>query len=105
MDLLSKRYANPCFLLNGMIQTGRLEEFVTDVLDMVNQEQEEQTMWDYYLHRALMYEGSFNDFVTETRASAKTTRDNATMSERNLETTIQRSMDILKRFNHEQEGE
>ena len=105
MDLLSKRYANPCFLLNGMIRTGRLEEFVIEFLDTVYQEQEEKTMWDYYLHRALMYEGSFDDFVTEAKASAKTTHDNANMSERNLETTVQHSMDILNRFNPEQGGE
>lgn len=105
MDLLSKRYANPCFLLNGMIQTGRLEEFVENFTDTVSQEQEEQTMWDYYLHRALMYEGSFNDFVTETKASAKVAHDNANMSERNLETTVQHSMDILNNFNPEQGGE
>jgi hypothetical protein len=101
MDLLSKRYANPCFFLDGMIQTGRLEEFVENIVDMTNSEKEEETMWEYYLHRAIMYEGSFNDFVEE----SKVTKEHANMPERTIETTVQHSMDILNNFNPEKGGE
>ncbi len=98
MDLLSKRYANPCFLLNGMIQTGRLEEFVDNFVDTVHKEKEEQTNLEFYLHK--VFEGTYNDFINE----IETNRNNQNLSERTIETTIQHSMDILNRFNPEKGG-
>lgn len=101
MDLLSKRYASPCFFLDGMIQSGRLEEFVTDIVDLTNKEKEEQAMWEYYLHRAPFYEGSFNDFCEEQRNIA----EHQNMPERTIETTVQHTMNILNGFNPEKGGE
>ena len=101
MDLLFKRYASPFLFMDGMIQTNRLAEFVTNIVAMTNQENEEKAMWDYYLHRAIMYEGSFNDFVADT----KVRNDHASMSERTIETTLQQTCDILNNFNPEKGGE
>ena len=30
MDQVSKRYSDPCFFMNGMIQSCRFEEFVSE---------------------------------------------------------------------------
>lgn len=38
-------------LLDGMIRTGRLEEFVTAFVRTVNEEQEDETLWAIWLHR------------------------------------------------------
>jgi hypothetical protein len=99
MDLLSQRYASPCFLLNGMIQTGRLDEFVDDFIVTVRKEKEEQVNWEFYLHK--VFDGSFSDFVDEIENNKK----NQNMSERTIETTIQHSMDILNNFNPNRGGE
>lgn len=99
MDLLSKRYASPCFFLNGMIQTGRLDEFVDDFTETVRKEKEEEVNWDFYLHK--VFEGTFKDFVDE----IETNRKNQNLSERTIETTVQHSMDILKNFNPDEGGE
>ena len=99
MDLLSKRYASPCFLLNGMIQTGRLEEFVDDFIVTVQKEKEEQVNWEFYLHK--VFEGTFSDFVDE----IETNKKNQHLSARTIETTIQKSMDILNNFNPNRGGE
>ena len=99
MDLLSKRYASPCFFLNGMIQTGRLGEFVDDFTETVRKEKEEQVNWDFYLHK--VFEGTFKEFVDE----IETNRKNQNLSERTIETTVQHSMDILKNFNPDEGGE
>ena len=32
MDQVSKRYSDPCFFMDGMIQTGRFYEFVIDFI-------------------------------------------------------------------------
>jgi hypothetical protein len=99
MDLLSQRYASPCFLLNGMIQTGRLDEFVDDFIVTVQKEKEEQVNWEFYLHK--VFEGTFSDFVDE----LETNKKNQNLSARTIETTIQKSMDILNNFNPNRGGE
>ena len=99
MDLLSQRYASPCFLLNGMIQTGRLDEFVDDFIVTVQKEKEEQVNWEFYLHK--VFEGTFSDFVDELEIN----KNNQNMSARTIETTIQKSMDILNNFNPNKGGE
>ena len=99
MDQLSQRYADPCFLLNGMIQTGRLDEFVDDFIVTVQKEKEEQVNWEFYLHK--VFEGSFSNFVDE----LETNKKNQNMSERTIETTVQHSMDILNNFNPNKGGE
>lgn len=95
MDLLSKRYASPCFVLNGIIQTGRLLEFVDEILQITASEKEDQANWEFFLHK--VFEGSFNDFMEE----QKINKENQQMSARTIETTIQHSNDILNNFNPE----
>ena len=99
MDQLSKRYADPCFLLNGMIQTGRLDEFVDEFVVTLHEEKEERVNWEFYLHK--VFEGTFSDFVEE----IETNKKNQNMSARTVETTIQKSMDILNNFNPNKGGE
>ena len=95
MDLLSKRYASPCFVLNGMIQTGRLLDFVDEILQITKSEEEDRVNWEFFLHK--VFEGSFNDFLEEQRIN----RENQQMSARTIETTIQHTNKILNNFNPE----
>ena len=99
MDLLSKRYASPCFVLNGIIQTGRLPEFVDEFMQITQTEKEDQVNWEFFLHK--VFEGSFNDFLEK----QKINRQNQKLSARTIETTIQHSNDILNNFNPEKGGE
>lgn len=61
MDLLSKRYASPFLLLDSYIETGCFEEFVDEFVKLHNQEQEEKTMWEIWLHRR--HDLSWDEFV------------------------------------------
>lgn len=99
MDQLAKRYADPCFILNGVIQTGRLLEFVDEFMQITQTEKEDQVNWEFFLHK--VFEGSFNDFLEE----QKINRQNQNLSARTIETTIQHSNDILNNFNPEKGGE
>jgi hypothetical protein len=99
MDLLSKRYASPCFFLDGMIRTGRLEEFVDDILQITNKEKEDDVTWEFFIHR--VFNMSFKEFVEE----IKNNKENQSLSERTIETTYQHSMNILNNFNPEKGGE
>lgn len=38
-------------LLEGMIRAGRLEEFVCEFVNIRNEELEEETLWEVWLHR------------------------------------------------------
>lgn len=99
MDLCFKRYASPFLFMDGMIQTGRLEEFVDEFAKTLEKEKEDQVNWDFYLHKVL--DGSYNDFIKELEINKK----NQTMSKRTIETTINHSMKILNGFNPEEGGE
>ena len=92
MDLLHKRYASPFSFVDGMIRTGQFSAFVDDFAAALAKDKEEQTTWEYYLHR--VYDKSFADF----REAIENDERNKKMSERTIETTIQKSMDILKNF-------
>ena len=99
MDLLFKRYASPFLFMDGYILTGRFSEFVDEFVQTVMKENEEETSWEFYLHK--VQEGSFKDFMDELDNNTK----NQNMSERTIETTIQNSMDILNNFTPTEGGE
>lgn len=98
MDLLFKRYANPFPFVDGMIQTGRFSEFVRSFIEKENSEREEQTAWEFWLHK--VWEGSFAEFKNDMESDKK----NKQMSEQTMETTIKDSMNILKNFNPIEKG-
>lgn len=81
-----------------MIQTGRLGDFVDDLLQIDHEEAEERASWDFYLHK--VFDGrTYQDFKHE----LKVNKDNRDLSEKTIETTYKHSMDILNRFNPERE--
>lgn len=99
MDLLFKRYASPFSFVDGMIQTGRFCEFVREFWQTAYKEKDEETSWQYYLHK--VFEGSYADFKKE----LKTNREHQNMTEKTFETTYKHSMSILQNFNPEKGGE
>lgn len=92
MDLVSKRYSNPCFFMDGMIQTGRFEFFIDSFISTINREREEQTDWEFFLHK--VWDESFSDFKEGIRNNKK----NQEMPVQTIETTVKNSMSILKNF-------
>jgi hypothetical protein len=97
MDWLFKRYANPFLFIDGMLATGRFLEFVENFAATVQEEKEERTLWEFFLHRALTFEGSFDDF----RAKLKEDAELKELSGKQIETTVNNTFDILNNFNPE----
>ena len=96
MDLLFKRYASPFSLLDGYIQTSRLREFI----DAMCKQKAEDDRWEYFLHK--VWDQNYPDFVKSTQ-TAQTLHN---MSEKDVEKTIQESMNILQNFSPQgEEGE
>ena len=63
MDLLFVRYASPFVLLDGLILTNSLNNFVYDFFDFINEERN----WEFFLHN--VYDQSWSDFVKEIEQS------------------------------------
>lgn len=61
-------------LLDQMIKAGRLCEFISTVVSIRNEEQEEKVMWEYWLHKD--FERSFSEFYDVTQG--KTTEPKTT---------------------------
>ena len=95
MDLLFKRYASPFIFLDGMILTIRFNEFVENFVTTINEENEEQATWEFYLNK--VHEGSYAEFMEE----MKTDKANQAMTANSIESTIQESLNILNSFNPE----
>lgn len=91
MDLLFKRYASPFLLLDQMILTDRFSEFVSELLKIRNEETDEQTLWEFFLHR--VFDKSYADFLKEVRQPKA-----RPVSREEIETTVRRSYEMLKEF-------
>lgn len=78
-------------LLNQMIATQRLSEFVHEIMNIRNEEIEEKTMWEFWLHK--VYDMSFRDFMDD----VKTEKMSAATKEQ-LETMVNDSRKMLECF-------
>lgn len=63
MDLLFVRYASPFVLLDGLILTNSLKNFVDDFFDFVNEDRE----WEFFLHK--VYDKSWSEFSNDMKPS------------------------------------
>lgn len=71
MDLLFKRYASPFVLLDGLILTTSLNNFVDEFFNLINEERKEKSQWEFFLHK--VYDKSWSDFVNDIEQSENQT--------------------------------
>lgn len=83
--------------MDGMIQTSRFGEFVREFANTVNEENEDKTTWEFFLHK--VFDGSFADF----KADIERNRQIQEMSQQEIDDTIKHSMDILNNFKPSEE--
>lgn len=67
MDLLFVRYASPFCLIDGLILTNSLNNFVDDFFDFVIDERKERSQWEFFLHK--VYDKSWSEFSKEIEQS------------------------------------
>ena len=84
MDLLFHRYASPFLLLDQIIPSGDLSDFISTVWEM----RDEEMQWQYFLSK--VFDKSFEDF----KESLKPQR----MTKQEIETTIKDSMTMIDSF-------
>ena len=71
MDLLFTRYASPFVLLDGLIITNSLNNFVNEFFNIINEERKEKSQWEFFLHK--VYDKSWNEFVNDIETSENQT--------------------------------
>ena len=99
MDLLFKRYASPFSFIDGYMQSGRFDEFVVELVNTVNEEKEESTRWEFYLHK-VNSEVTYQDFVEE----LENDKQNQNMTDEEKAETVKMAMNILNNFSPERGG-
>lgn len=67
MDLLFKRYASPFLLIDQLILTNGLDKFIDDLFEFMGEEKQEQTKWEFFLHK--IYDKSWKEFCNEIEVS------------------------------------
>ena len=89
MDLLFKRYASPFLLIDQLILTNSLDKFIDDLFKFMGEEKQEQTKWEFFLHK--IYDKSWKEFCNEIEVS--NVENNADIGE-----TLIKSKNILTNF-------
>lgn len=96
MDLVYKRYSNPMELIDNMISFSNFSEFISELSDNVSDEK----LYDIW--KSKVYDKSFADFKNEMMAKWKKNtgiETSETMTDEEMETTINDSYEILNNFN------
>ena len=94
MDLLFKRYASPFVLLDNLILTNSLNNFIDDFFDFIIEERKEKTEWEFFLHK--VYDKSWGEFSESIRQSEN-------QKPIDLGATLTKSKNILNNFTPEGE--
>lgn len=92
MDMLFQKYACPFTFLEQILQVGRFPEFVEEFLKMHNEDVQDKSMWELYLHSAFLSE-SFDAFKARCIVPYV-----AEQPKGNLEATVKESFNILDGF-------
>ena len=93
MDLLHMRYASPFSVLDEIITNADFEKWVEWFLNKVAEEKDENTLWEYFLHR--VFDKSFNEFKAEIESERQQKKG---MDEAKKEEIMQKSDAILHGF-------
>lgn len=96
--MLFTRYANPLPLLNNMIRTSRLTEFLGEIAGFRKEETEDKMLFDVWLHRRK--NTSYSDFLDEVERNRLAAE---TPSRKSLENAVQTSFETLQAFSIEEE--
>ena len=67
MDLLFTRYASPFVLLDGLILTNSLNNFINEFFNIINEERKEKSQWEFFLHK--VYDKSWSEFSNDIEQS------------------------------------
>ena len=80
-------------ILDKMIQARRLNEFISELVKIKNQELEDQMKWEYWLHR--VFDMTFKEYISKHEQAAETEE---VLPDEVLQATVLESMGIINGF-------
>ena len=80
-------------ILDKMIQARRLTEFIQEFVKIRNRELEDQTRWEFWLHK--VFDMTFKEFVSKTEYATETEE---VLPDDVLQATVLESMGIINGF-------
>ena len=80
-------------ILDKMIQAQRLTEFIREFVKIRNQELEDQTRWEFWLHK--VFDMTFKEFLSKTEQATETEE---VLPDDVLQATVLESMGIINGF-------
>ena len=80
-------------LLDGMIRTRRLTEFIQETMKIRNEELIDKTRWEFWLHK--VFDMSFDEYLSRLGGNKETEE---VLPAEALEATVKDSIGILKGF-------
>ena len=83
-------------LLEQVLQTGRLADFIDEIGQIVWQEKVNEQRWDYWLHRVDSV--SFEEYVQLCEDSMKQSEESGT---NDIEATVKHSYEMMENFHPE----
>lgn len=95
MDLLFTRYASPFLILDQMMEAGRFSEFINELYKIQNEETDNKTMWDLYLHHSFITMG-YDEFKRTLGVGANIPAEPEKKA--NIETTISSAYNMINGF-------
>ena len=96
MDMLFKRYPDPMLFLGQMIKGKRLTEFVNEFIKIRNEELENQTQWEFWLHK--VFDMTYQEFLSKIDGRTRRHNNEETPSEQELEAIVNASWGTLNSF-------
>ena len=89
--MLYQRYGKPLELLQQMMEAGQLCEFIDEFIQIRNEELQDKSMWEYFLHK--VYDKSFEEFRQQVKEPAAP----EAMGKDRMVEIVKDSLDILAR--------
>lgn len=95
MDLVFREYSSPFTLLDAVIASGRLVDWIDQFLDAHKQ----KIQWEHWLHK--IHEKTWSDYLEEYKAEEETQKHLAALASwdrSGVEATVQTSFDMMRNF-------
>lgn len=83
-------------LLEQMLQTGRLAEFIDEIGQLMWQEKADKQRWDFWLHR--VFDMTFGEYVQLCEDSMQ---QNESSEKNDIEATVKHSYEMMENFHPE----
>ena len=95
MDLAYREYSSPFSLLDAVIASGRLTDWIDQFLDA----HKEKIQWEHWLNK--IHEQSWSDYLEESKAEEESQKRLAALASwdrSEVEATVQHSFDMMRNF-------